>query len=245
MATLGVNIDHVATLRQARGTTYPDVVEAALGVVVGGADHITVHLREDRRHIQDNDLFRLKEVLSVPLNLEMAATSEMVAIASRLQPKRVTIVPERREERTTEAGLDVASGNPFLPRAIARLQQQGIVVSLFIDPSGEQLRASKALGTNAIEIHTGAFCLAADETARKLTLAQVWEVASQGKTMGLGIAAGHGIHYTTLPLLVEAVPEIDEYNIGHAIVARAMIVGLTQAVREIKELMSSSREEKT
>lgn len=237
MLKLGVNIDHVATLRQARGTVYPNVIEAAHAAIRAGADQITVHLREDRRHIQDTDVRDLKSLISVPLNLEMAATDEMVVIASDLRPDRVTLVPERREELTTEGGLDVTQDAPRFQTVISQLRGQQIEVSLFIDPDEPQIAAAKELGAGAIELHTGCYADATDATKQAAERERLKLAAYFATERGLFTAAGHGLHLENIADLV-TIPEIREYNIGHSIVARAVFVGLEEAVREMKAKLS-------
>jgi len=233
---LGVNIDHVASLRQARGTTYPDILEAARAAEAGGADGITVHLREDRRHIQDADVERLRRALAVKLNLEMAVTGEMLDIATRLQPADCCLVPERRAELTTEGGLDVAGQSQRVGAACERLGGTGIRVSLFVDPDLRQVEAAHACGAPVIEIHTGAYADAQDATARVRELASIGRAVERGLALGLVVNAGHGLHYDNVGGVVE-LGGIEELNIGHAIVARAMFVGLRQAVAEMKALL--------
>ena len=234
---LGVNIDHVATLRQARGTDYPDPVEAAALCVKGGADGLTIHLREDRRHIQDADLFALRAKAQLPLNLEMANEPGIVAIALRAMPDEVCLVPERREEVTTEGGLDAVGQLEALRPTVARLKDAGIVVSLFIEPDPRQLDAAVALGAPVVELHTGTYCNAAGAAQAK-ELERLAEAARYGHQRGLRINAGHGLNYVNLTPFLKAVPHLGTLNIGHSIVARAVMVGMEQAVREIKELMA-------
>ncbi len=237
MIRLGVNVDHVATLRQARGTTYPDPVAAALDAIRAGADQITVHLREDRRHIQDADITRLIDTIDVPLNLEMAAAEEIIAIACRVKPASATLVPERREELTTEGGLDVAGNQKAIGDAVGRLKEAGIRVSLFIDPECAQVDASVEAGADAIELHTGAYCDAPDARAAAAELERL-RIATQHAAKGtLEICAGHGLNLDNTATVIEALPEVVEYNIGHAIIARAVIVGMEQAVGEMKRLL--------
>ncbi len=235
MAKLGVNIDHVATLRQARGTRYPDPVAAGLLAEQAGADQITVHLREDRRHIQDEDVRLLKRSLQCELNLEMAATEEMVQLAIHIQPNSVTLVPEKRKELTTEGGLDVIRAHKTLRQQIPLMQQKGMRVSLFIDPNMEQVKMARELGSDAIEIHTGLYAEAKNPEETQRELLRVRQAAVLGKELGLWVAAGHGLHYQNTRLVAE-IAEIVEFNIGHAIVARALFVGLSAAVREMKQL---------
>ncbi|HEY8432561.1 MAG TPA: pyridoxine 5'-phosphate synthase [Sandaracinaceae bacterium] len=229
---LHVNVDHVATLRQARGTPYPDPVEAALRCERAGAHGITVHLREDRRHIQDRDVEALRERVTTLLNLEMAATEEMVAIAERVRPDVATLVPERREERTTEGGLDVASQLERLRAVCGRLEAAGVRVSLFIDPDEAQVRAAAALGAGSIELHTGDYCDAPDEGARERELARLAGAAALAARIApsMKVAAGHGLTSDNLVDLVARVPEVEELNIGHALVSDAVFLGLEAAV---------------
>ncbi|HLL83033.1 MAG TPA: pyridoxine 5'-phosphate synthase [Longimicrobium sp.] len=233
---LGVNVDHVATLRQARKVAYPDPVTAAAMAELAGAEQITIHLREDRRHIQDRDLRILRETTQTLLNLEMAATSEMVKIAYEYKPDVVTLVPERREELTTEGGLDVASQRENISRIIKNLKDGDITVSLFIDPDLDQVRASHRCNADRIELHTGRYCEAHDEKERQKELGRIVDAAKAGVKLGLGVAAGHGLNYHNVRPIAR-IAEIDELNIGHAIVARAVLVGFERAVREMIELM--------
>lgn len=231
MIKLHVNIDHVATLRQARGTRYPDPVWAAALCELAGADGITIHLREDRRHIQDRDLQILRETVRTTLNLEMAATDEMVGIATRVKPDIVTLVPEKREERTTEGGLDVIGQRDTVARATEALRAANIPVSLFIDPTEAVVAASHGLGVPRIELHTGDYC-EAHGAAQHTELHRLVRAAAVGKKLGLHVAAGHGLDYPNVGP-VAAIPEIEELNIGHAIVSRAVMVGMEHAVREM------------
>lgn len=234
---LGVNIDHVATLRQARGNVpYPDPVAAAAICELAGADQITVHLREDRRHIQDRDVKLLKETVQTRLNLEMANTQEMVKIAMYLKPYSCCLVPERREELTTEGGLDVNLHLAALKKTVAMLREGGVVVSLFIDPDPEQVRAAHKAGADAIELHTGRYCDAA-ENRRGQEFQAILNAAKTAAKLGLRVHAGHGLNYNNLPPLL-SIKEIEEYNIGHSIIARAVLVGLKRAVREMKEIIN-------
>ena len=234
---LGVNIDHVATLRQARGTDYPDPVEAAALCVKGGADGLTIHLREDRRHIQVADLFALRAKAQLPLNLEMANEPGIIEIALRAMPDEVCLVPERREEVTTEGGLDAGGQLEALRPTVARLKDAGIVVSLFIEPDPRQLDAAVALGAPVVELHTGTYCNAAGAAQAK-ELERLAEAARYGHQRGLRINAGHGLNTVNLTPFLKAVPHLGTLNIGHSIVARAVMVGMERAVREIKELMA-------
>lgn len=237
---LGVNIDHVATLRQARGTVYPDPLEAARIAEHAGADAITVHLREDRRHIQDDDVKRIRSGLSLRLNLEMAATPEMVDIAVGIRPADACLVPERRRELTTEGGLDVARDDGAVARACAALGQAGIRVSLFVDPDPVQLDAALGAGAPVVELHTGAYADAPDRDERWRELERLRLAAEYGGRIGLQVNAGHGLHYDNVTP-VAAIPEIQELNIGHAIVCRAVFAGLEAAVSEMKRLMLEAR----
>ena len=236
MPRLGVNIDHVATLRQARGVKYPDPITAAGIVELAGADGIVAHLREDRRHMQDRDIHLLREVIQTQLNFEMAATEEMVRIALSVRPEVVTLVPEKREELTTEGGLDVVKFFKPLKRAIQRLQRGGIFVSLFVDPQRNQIRASEEVGANAIEIHTGHYCDAKTSPGLEEELKRILDAVNEASHRNLRIAAGHGLHYNNVQRIVE-IREIEELNIGHSIVARSVFVGLGQAVREMIALI--------
>ena len=235
---LGVNIDHVATLRQARGTAYPSPLEAAALCEQGGADGITIHLREDRRHIQDADLYALRKALKIPLNLEMANSPEIVAIAVATKPDEVCLVPERRQELTTEGGLDAAGQFAALKPSIAKLKAAGIFVSLFIEPSARQLDAAVALGAPVVELHTGKYCDLSG-AARAAELQRLAAAAEHGHRIGLQINAGHGLNYDNLSAFLKAVPHLHTLNIGHSIVARAVMVGMEQAVREMKALLKT------
>jgi pyridoxine 5-phosphate synthase len=236
---LGVNIDHVATLRQARGTDYPDPVEAALMAERAGADSITLHLREDRRHIQDDDLARLKAAMQTHMNLEMAVTDEMLEIAAGIRPQDCCLVPEKREELTTEGGLDAAGQLDKVARACGKLAGNGIRVSLFIDPDPRQLDAAVTVGAPVVELHTGAYA-DADPGKQDAELQRIVDAAAYGKQIGLTVHAGHGLHYENVKPVAE-IPEIVELNIGHAIVARAVFDGFTVAVSEMKRLMTEAR----
>jgi pyridoxine 5-phosphate synthase len=236
VARLGVNIDHVATVRQARGIAEPDPVTAASLAELAGADGITVHLREDRRHIQDRDVELLRKTVKTRLNLEMAATDEMVGIALKLLPDCVTLVPEKREELTTEGGLDVVRYRSALKSPIELLRQGGISVSLFVDPDLEQIKASHRLGADFIEIHTGAYCEAQTLPARRTELAKIDVAIRAGRKLALGVNAGHGLNYQNIREVV-ALGGIEEFNIGHSIVSRAVLVGLERAVREMAALV--------
>ncbi len=232
---LGVNIDHVATLRQARRGREPSVTWAAQEAVRGGADGITIHLREDRRHIQDEDLCEIRRVIRVPVNLEMAFAPEMLRIALRERPQKICVVPERRRELTTEGGLDVLPKEKGLLKAIPRFREAGIEVSLFIAPDRRQIMAAHRVGAHAIEIHTGSYANARGG-ARLRELKRIREAAKLAAALGLKVNAGHGLDYQNTQALC-ALPEIEEFNIGHSIVSRAVFVGLSQAVREMKALL--------
>lgn len=236
MALLGVNIDHIATLRQARRITYPDPIVAARMAQDAGADQITCHLREDRRHIQDGDVPQLLKAVDIPVNLEMAATAEMEAFALKHRPAKVTLVPERREELTTEGGLDVMTHRAVLGPMVAKLRQAGLFVSLFIDPDETALQCSHEIGADSVELHTGAYCDAA-VTTRAKELERLAKASRRAKELGFFVAAGHGLNYENI-LPVKKIPEIEEYNIGHSIVAHAVLVGWDRAVREMKALVS-------
>jgi len=237
MARLGINIDHVATLRQVRRVTYPEPLEAARAAEAGGADGITVHLREDRRHIQDADVVALRAILRVGLNLEMAATAEMVEIALRVRPRDVCIVPERREELTTEGGLDVVGQEAALGRTVARLRTGGLCVALFVDPDELQISASARIGADAIELHTGRYCERRDPQECAAELAILAAAAARGQALGLAVNAGHGLRYDNVRP-VAAITGMGVLNIGHSIVARAVLMGMEQAVREMRGLVA-------
>jgi len=237
---LGVNIDHVATLRQVRGTPYPDPIRAALLAEQAGADVITLHLREDRRHIQDSDVERLRGLLATRMNLESAVTEEMIAFALRVRPQDVCLVPEKREELTTEGGLDVAGGFERIESAVSRLLAGGVRVSLFIDPAREQIDAARAAGAPAIELHTGEYAEAHGEDDSRRELDRIRAAAAYGVSLGLKVNAGHGLHYGNVHG-VAAIAAISELNIGHAIVAEAIFSGWQSAVRRMKEIMIASR----
>ncbi len=237
---LGVNIDHIATLRNARGTRYPDPVQAAFIAEQAGADGITVHLREDRRHITDRDVRILRQTLHTRMNLEMAVTEEMLAIACETKPHFCCLVPEKREEVTTEGGLDVAGQPEKLRDACRRLAGAGILVSLFIDPDVVQIDAAVAAGAPYIEIHTGAYADAESETAQQEELARIAHAATYAAGKGLKVNAGHGLTYHNVKPIA-ALPEMHELNIGHAIIGRAVMVGLKEAVADMKRLMLEAR----
>ncbi len=235
MTRLHVNVDHVATLRQARGINYPDPVPAASICEMAGAQGITIHLREDRRHIIDRDLEIMRKVVTTVLNLEMAATDEMIGIARAVHPDICTLVPEKREERTTEGGLSVAGDLDTVTAAVRSLKEADISVSLFIDPSRKEIEASREAGADIVELHTGDYCEApAAERARQMD--RLIEAATIATDLGLRVAAGHGLHYHNVAP-VARIPEIEELNIGHSIIARAVFTGLENAVRQMLEAM--------
>jgi pyridoxine 5-phosphate synthase len=241
LARLGVNIDHVATVREARKTNEPDPVWAATLAELGGADGITIHLREDRRHIQERDLRILMESVAVPINLELAAADEVLAIASEARPYQATLVPERREEVTTEGGLDVAGSKAKIADAVRRLKDVGIVVSLFLDPDPRQIEAGGASGADAIELHTGAYGHASTRHNVKhsqVELEKLSTASQQIRAAGLTLNAGHGLTYRNVKPIA-AIDAMHELNIGHSIIARAIMVGLEQAVRDMKRLVSA------
>ncbi|MBF0440960.1 MAG: pyridoxine 5'-phosphate synthase [Oligoflexales bacterium] len=244
MIRLGVNIDHVATVRNARGEVYPDPVHAAHFAELGGADNITCHLREDRRHIKDRDLTVLMETVKIPLNLEMAATDEMCSIAVKARPASVTLVPERRQELTTEGGLDVGSHKAALSKRIKQIRENGILVSLFIDPDLKMIEMSKEAGADAVEFHTGDFCHKMDRVKRTKDAHELVRpliaAAETARGLGLQVHFGHGLHYNNAHWL-QIVPYCEEANIGHAIISRAIFVGLTEAVREMKDLLNNPK----
>ncbi|MBD1399776.1 pyridoxine 5'-phosphate synthase [Pelovirga terrestris] len=236
MPKLSVNVDHIATIRQARGIDEPDPVAAAVLAELAGAHGITVHLREDRRHIQDRDVEVLRKTVKVRLNLEMAATEEMVAIALKTQPDIVTLVPEGRHELTTEGGLDVNLLKAGLKQKIALLQQTGIAVSLFVVPDLEQIKASHRVGADMVEIHTGTYCEMRTEKERQEQLRRIELAGAAARKLGLRTSAGHGLNYRNVSA-VAALPGFEEFNIGHSIVARAALVGMERAVREMLALL--------
>ena len=236
MARLMVNIDHVATLREARGINYPDPVYAAGIAEMAGASGIIVHLREDKRHIKDRDVHILRDVVKTKLNLEMAATPEMVEIACDVKPDMITLVPEKRKELTTEGGLDVVKFSDKLKKAIEKVHEKGIKVSLFIDPVEAQITAAHKMNADMIEIHTGAYSDAKSDRIREKEFKKVVASVIMGKKLGLGVNAGHGLHYHNVQEIA-ALKEIDELSIGHSIIARAVFVGLDRAVRDMLELM--------
>ena len=240
MIELGVNIDHVATLRQARGTNYPDPIEAALIAESAGADAITLHLREDRRHIQDRDVEILRDRLTTRMNLESAVTDEMIGIALRIKPHDICLVPERREELTTEGGLDVIKHFEQVQRVCGQLAEAGIRVSLFINADPLQIDAAARAGAPVIEIHTGGFADAHTAETEAEQFAAIQKAVALGIDLGLKVNAGHGLHYGNVQTIA-AIPDISELNIGHAIVARAIFTGFKQAVQEMKQLMLEAR----
>ena len=237
---LGVNIDHIATLRQARGTKYPDPVEAAIAAERAGADGITIHLREDRRHIQERDLRLLSEVVQTRINLEMAVTDEMLSIAEQYKPSDVCLVPEKREELTTEGGLDVAGQQSRISEAVARLTEAGIRVSLFIDAEPEQIEASREARAPVIEIHTGHFADAVTKSEHTSELGRIINGVQLGDELGLQVNAGHGLNYHNTAVIA-AIPQVVELNIGHAIIARALFDGMENAVALMKKIMVEAR----
>ena len=238
MTTLGVNIDHIANVRQARQTVEPDPVQFAFLAELGGADSITVHLREDRRHIQDRDVFILKETIKTKLNLEMAATEEMLEIAKKLLPDYVTLVPEKREEVTTEGGLDVKSNVKYLKNFVENLKNSKIDVSAFIDPLHDQINYSKEIGFNFIELHTGKYAdLSGNEQNKELQ--RIIESTHLANDLGLVVNAGHGLNYNNVKKIA-SINNMNELNIGHSIVARALAIGLEKSVREMKSLITSN-----
>jgi pyridoxine 5-phosphate synthase len=236
VAKLAVNVDHAATLRQARGGMEPDPVTAALVAELAGAEGIIVHLREDRRHIQDRDLKLLRQTVKTRLNLEMAATEEMIAIAVSIKPEMCTLVPEKRQELTTEGGLDVRINLQSIEKAIVRLQEAGIGVSLFIDPNPDQIKAANKIGADYIEIHTGAFAEAKDWKTEEQELIKIENAVKLASKLGMGVNAGHGLNYTNVKK-VAALGGIEEFNIGHSIISRALFTGLDRAVRDMVELI--------
>lgn len=236
---LGVNIDHIATVRNARGVNYPDPVQAAAVAEQAGADGITVHLREDRRHIMDRDVDLLSQTLQTRMNFEMAMTNEMIAIAKRIQPTFVCLVPEKREELTTEGGLDVAGQLSRCRDVVAELTEAGILVSLFIDADNQQIKAAQQVGAPYIELHTGHYAEATG-TMQQEALMQIQRAAKEASDLGLIVNAGHGLHYHNTQMIA-AIPELYELNIGHAIMSRAMFSGLDLAVRDMKQILIEAR----
>ena len=237
---LGVNIDHIATLRQVRGTSYPNLIEAAAMAVSAGADSITLHLREDRRHIQDSDVTAMKSMLTVPMNLELAITDEMLDIAGNIRPQFCCFVPERREELTTEGGLDVVANSDRVRQACDSMKHAGTRVSLFIDADSDQIQAAAECGAQVIEIHTGPYADAIDITTREYELHKITNVTTLAVGLGLQVNAGHGLNYDNIHSIA-AIKDIHELNIGHAIVARAVFSGLGKAVSDMKMLIKQAR----
>jgi pyridoxine 5-phosphate synthase len=235
---LSVNIDHIATIRQARKGVEPDPVAAAVIAELSGAEGIIAHLREDRRHVQDRDLRLLRETVQTKLNLEMAATDEMHRIALEVKPDFATLVPEKREELTTEGGLDVASRTDFMKSYISGLQRGGIIVSLFVDPDENQIAAARKTGADWVEIHTGAYANARTEKDREREFEKIAEASKLAASLGLRVGAGHGLNYVNVQRIVR-IPEVEELNIGHSIISRAALVGMERAVREMKVLINS------
>jgi len=238
---LGVNIDHVATLRQARGTNYPNPVQAALVAEQAGADGITAHLREDRRHIQDRDIYLLQEMLHTRLNLEMAVTDEMISIASDVKPAACCLVPEKREELTTEGGLDVAANPERMKKACHTLAASGIEVSLFIDPEFKQIDAAVNAGAPVIELHTGCYADAGNTQKQKEELNRIKQAAEYAYSVGLQVNAGHGLHFHNVDAICK-IPQVVELNIGHSIIAQSVFSGLDQTVRDLKRVMRDARD---
>ena len=236
MARLSVNVDHVATIRQARRAKEPDPVTAANLAELGGADGITIHLREDRRHIQDRDAILVRKLVKTKLNLEMAATQDMLKIALELKPDMVTLVPERRQELTTEGGLDVRTHREPLKKIVAALKEANIRVNLFIDPEPEQVKAGHRIDTNGVEIHTGRYCDAKDETTRNKELERIYNSVLLASKLGMAVHAGHGLDYYNVKKVAE-IKEIEEFAIGFSIISRSVFVGIERAVREMKELI--------
>jgi pyridoxine 5-phosphate synthase len=236
MATLAVNVDHIATLRQARGAVYPDPVAAAALAELAGADGIVVHLREDRRHIQDRDVRILRETVKTKLILEMAATSEMIGIAIDIKPDLVTLVPEKRQELTTEGGLDLVANRDSVADAVAALKQAGIPTSIFVDPAPQQIKLAHQIDAAKVEIHTGTFCDASTPESKARAFTDIVEASGLAARLKLGVNAGHGICYNTIKAF-RGLSEIDEFSIGHSIVSRAALVGMDRAVREMVALV--------
>ena len=237
---LGVNVDHIATLREARGVNYPDPVKIALIAEKNGADSITIHLREDRRHIQDHDVERMIAVIDSRVNLEMAATNEMIDIACRLKPYDCCLVPENRQELTTEGGLDVFSRVDFLSSCVEKLKKSGIRVSIFVDPDPKQIESSQMIGADAVEIHTGLYADSVNSSDQDYELNRIKECAVHADRIGVRVNAGHGLHYENTSEIA-AIREIKELNIGHSIIARAVNSGIAEAVSEMKSIMIKSR----
>ncbi len=233
---LSVNIDHIATIRQARKGTEPDPVAAAVLAELAGASGIIAHLREDRRHVQDRDLRILREVVQTKLNMEMAATDEMELIARQIKPDFSTLVPEKREELTTEGGLEVASRIEFMKSYISRLREAGIIVSLFVDPDEKQIAAAKKAGADWVEIHTGTYANVRGKEGQNREFSKITEAAHLAASLGLHVGAGHGLNYSNVTRIMD-IPEVEELNIGHSIISRAALVGIDRAVREMKQLI--------
>lgn len=233
---LGVNVDHVATLRETRKGTYPDPVEATKTCEAAGADSIIVHLREDRRHIKDSDLWKIKQTIKIPLNLEMSIAKEIVDIALEVKPNRITLVPEKRKELTTEGGLNLVKYKKKVSQVIQQMKEKNINTSLFIDPEKEQIDIAKEIGADIIELHTGFYSDAKDPENQKEELSRIKEAASYAKDLGLEVSAGHGLNYENVKQIAQ-IPEIEELNIGHSIVSRAVFLGLAQAVKEMLSLI--------
>ncbi|MCS7168281.1 MAG: pyridoxine 5'-phosphate synthase [Gemmatales bacterium] len=240
MIRLGVNVDHVATVRQARRAREPDPVWAAMEAQLGGADGITVHLREDRRHIQERDVRLLRELVAVRLNLEMSLAEDIVRFACEVCPDEATIVPERRQELTTEGGLDVVGHEDRVQQVVKRLRERGILVSLFIEPDVRQIECARLVGAQAVEFHTGRYAHASNPEERQRELEMLIEAARYAHEAGLHVHMGHGLNYANV-CAIAAIPQVEELNIGHSIVARAIFVGMRQAVREMKELICRAR----
>lgn len=245
MIRLGINIDHVATLRQARMESYPDPVQSAIFAELGGADNITCHLREDRRHIQDRDVKLLKDTINIPMNFEMAATNEMLDFACEIRPHAVTLVPEKREELTTEGGLNIEKNKDLLKDSISRLQEEtGCLVSLFVDPTEKASDLSKEIGAEALEFHTGDFCkeiVKCKRTKEQYDLIRPLEkVSNYASSLGLQVHFGHGLTYTNAQWL-QLISKAEEANIGHSVISRALFVGLEKAVFEMKELLNNKK----
>lgn len=238
---LGVNIDHIATIRQARGTLYPDPIQAAIMAEEAGASGITVHLREDRRHIQDRDVIVLRDMLNTKMNLEMAVTNEMIQFAVKIKPQDCCLVPEKREELTTEGGLDVVGQKAKIKEACKKLADAGVTVSLFIDADQKQIEAAAEIGAPVIEIHTGHYADAKSISQADRELKKIVQAVEVGVANGLHVNAGHGLHYHNTTAIAALLP-IRELNIGHAIIARAVFTGLAEAVREMKKLMEDARQ---
>ncbi len=237
---LGVNIDHIATLREARKELYPDPVWGGVLAQIAGADGIVCHLREDRRHIKERDLFILKEVVKVKLNLEMSTNKEIVEIAKKVRPNQVTLVPERRQEITTEGGLDLKRNEKKIEEVVKELKERGVSVSLFIDPDIQQIESAKKIGAQAIEIHTGRYAQAKEKEKIEEELKKIKEAVLFAKKMGLETYAGHGLNYINITPIAK-IKEIEEFNIGHSIISRAVFVGLIEAIKEMKKLILDAR----